>query len=90
MLQLTTSIAAYLQKTRLLIYGVGKNDFIKERVLPFNIDDAALDAMKVIYTKAKESESSKLKEHGEQLEASELFNNASKKQLAISAFLSRC
>ncbi len=76
MLQLNTSIATFLQMTRQLFYGAARKDFIKARILPFNIDDAALDAMKVIYQTAKKAESDKLKEYGEQLQASELFNLA--------------
>ncbi len=67
------SIGNFLLKSKTLIYGVDEDDFIKQRILPYNFDQLRITECVVIYNEAEKAESVKLQEFGEQLEARVIF-----------------
>jgi hypothetical protein len=73
MTYLRTSIPTFLANSRTLIYGVRDDDFIKQRILPYNFDEARITECVSIYNAAEIAESIKLKEFGERLEARLIF-----------------
>jgi ribosomal protein S25 len=74
MIYLRTSIPTFLKNSRMLIFGVRDDAFIKERVLAYNLDDARIQEGVEIFTQAEQAESVKTKEFGEQLEARAQFD----------------
>jgi hypothetical protein len=69
MIYLRTSIPTFLKNSRMLIFGVRDDTFIKERVLAYNFDDSRIQESVDIYNRAEQAESTKTREFGEQLEA---------------------
>jgi hypothetical protein len=76
MIYLRTSIATFLANARALIYGIRDDLFIKERILPYAIDDARIAESVAAYDAAELAEAEKSKEFGERLEARLLFERA--------------
>ncbi len=72
MIRIKSTIPEFLRDARALIYGVRDDEFIKQRVLAYNITDEDISNYEAIYTQAEQAESVKSKEVGEQVAASEI------------------
>jgi hypothetical protein len=73
MYHLKITIAEFLQNSRRLIFGVNGDAFVKERILPYNFDEARITVCVDTYNKAEKAESVKSQEFGEQLGARIIF-----------------
>ena len=69
MIYLGKNIPEFIMDSRTLIFGIKDDSFIKERILPYKVDEERIDEMVTIYYEAEKAESEKTKEFGEQLEA---------------------
>jgi hypothetical protein len=74
MIYLGKNIPEFIMDSRTLIFGIKDDSFIKERILPYKVDEERIDEMVTIYYEAEKAESEKTKEFGEQLEARKVYD----------------
>ncbi len=72
MIYIKGTIPEFLRDARALIFGVRDDEFIKQRVLAYNITDEDISSYEAIYAQAEQAESLKSKEVGEQVAAGEI------------------
>ncbi|UCH96293.1 MAG: hypothetical protein JSV88_05410 [Candidatus Aminicenantes bacterium] len=74
MIHLRTTIPDFLKNSRMLIFGVKEDDFIKQRILEYNFDETRITEAAAAFEEAEKTESNKTLEYGEQLEAKARFD----------------